>query len=263
MITERGVAEVYVALRTFVGITPSCYKKAITARLAIVSYRGFLMTWKNMRDENIFKAYLDGEDVDQELETLIRRITPLIMNILRRTIVLQNKPADKYTLEDLSQETWRKAFKAKNYRPNAPFRSWMAIIAKNTALDWLKRERRTSIVPSMRKGEVGENEDDTMYMGGLDVGGSEQAEGMAKAYVFLTDYRDCIKRLPKKYEKSFIFTMLQWTQREIATELGFSLGQANKIIQKGLLMIRGCLHEKGWETMPDLSALYEGGILYQ
>jgi len=73
----------------------------------------------------------------------------LIYNFVYRLI------GDRDTAEDLTQETFVKAWKnLKSFDQSKNFRTWLYIIAKNTAFDWLKKKKEIPFSTFMdEKGE--------------------------------------------------------------------------------------------------------------
>ena len=86
-----------------------------------------------MTDEQLVTQYTKGND--KALEILIQRYLPLVYGFSRRY------SGDSDTAADIAQETFVKAWKnLKKFDTDKKFRNWLFAIAKNTALDWLKRK---------------------------------------------------------------------------------------------------------------------------
>ena len=85
-------------------------------------------------------------------EILVDRYKGLIGNLLRGMI------DQRETIEDLSQETWVRAWKAlPETNADLNFQAWLCQIATNVALDHLRRERRIDILffPEWEEEEYG------------------------------------------------------------------------------------------------------------
>ncbi|MCX6813734.1 MAG: sigma-70 family RNA polymerase sigma factor [Candidatus Azambacteria bacterium] len=88
---------------------------------------------KNFTDEQLVKNYFKGDE--KSLEELIRRYLPLIYNFSRRYA------GDPDNAADITQEVFVKVWKnLKKFNTSKNFRVWLFTIAKNTALDWLKKK---------------------------------------------------------------------------------------------------------------------------
>lgn len=88
---------------------------------------------KNMKDEQLVAEYLAGNE--SALETLVKRYLPLVYGFSRRYSGDNDKAAD------IAQEALIKAWRnIKKFDTTKSFRTWLFVIAKNTALDWLKRK---------------------------------------------------------------------------------------------------------------------------
>ncbi len=85
-------------------------------------------------DEQLAADYLGGDE--RALEFLIRKYLAEIYNFAL------SYAKDAAEAEDITQEAFVKLWKNfKKYRPEHRFKSWLFVIAKNTALDHLKKKR--------------------------------------------------------------------------------------------------------------------------
>jgi len=67
---------------------------------------------------------------------LVKRYLNLVYHICRHYV------PDRDEAEDVVQDTFVKVWKnLKKYQPEKSFKAWLAEIAKNTALDWLKKKK--------------------------------------------------------------------------------------------------------------------------
>jgi len=100
-------------------------------------------------DKNLIEQYLRGNE--NSLEILIKRYLPLVYNFSRQFT------GDPSKASDIAQETFVKAWKnIKKFDRERNFKPWILAIAKNTALDWLKR-REDMPFSSFENEETGYN----------------------------------------------------------------------------------------------------------
>jgi RNA polymerase sigma-70 factor, ECF subfamily len=91
---------------------------------------------QNMNDEDkkIIKEFFGGND--EAFKKILKKYLKPVYNFLRILI------KDPDTLDDLSQETFIKAWKnLKKFDQNKNFKTWLFTIAKNTAYDFLKKKK--------------------------------------------------------------------------------------------------------------------------
>lgn len=87
----------------------------------------------HLTDRDLIAAYQKGDDA--ALETLLRRYLGPIYRFLFRMV------KDAHTAEDLTQDTFVKVWRnLKRVDPKKDFRSWIYTIAKNTAIDFLRKK---------------------------------------------------------------------------------------------------------------------------
>lgn len=88
----------------------------------------------NRSDQELIAAYLDGDR--QTLDILVARHYRAIWMFARR---LATAPEDA---EDITQETFIKVWRhLKKFDPERNFKTWLLAIARNTALDFLKKKK--------------------------------------------------------------------------------------------------------------------------
>ncbi len=87
----------------------------------------------NLNDEQLVVRYLAGDE--SAFETLVERYLPLVYGLSRQYSGDEDKAAD--IAQEIFIKVWRHI---KKFDPARSFRSWLFIIAKNTALDWLKKK---------------------------------------------------------------------------------------------------------------------------
>ena len=88
---------------------------------------------EQLTDEQLIARYLKGDEVS--LEVLIKRYLPSIYAFSKRYTGDPDKAAD------IAQETFVKAWRTlKTFDQGRSFQAWIFTIAKNTALDWLRKK---------------------------------------------------------------------------------------------------------------------------
>ncbi len=92
------------------------------------------MKIQELTDEELVKKYNKKQD-QIYLETLIKRYLGPIFGFVRRYV------GNADTASDITQEVFVKVWQnIKRFDTNKSFKPWIFTIAKNTALDWLKKK---------------------------------------------------------------------------------------------------------------------------
>lgn len=85
-------------------------------------------------DKQLVWDYLNGDET--ALNFIIRRHLKLVYNFAYRLT------GNAQVSEDISQETFIKIWKnIKKYDQNQEFKTWLLTVAKNTAIDWLRKRK--------------------------------------------------------------------------------------------------------------------------
>ena len=85
-------------------------------------------------DQQLIADYINGED--KALTALIDRHLKSVFNFAHRFV---GKSEDA---EDIAQETFLKMWRnIKKYRHGENFKTWLFTIARNTAIDWLRKKK--------------------------------------------------------------------------------------------------------------------------
>ena len=88
----------------------------------------------NEEDKKIIRAFFAGDD--KAYEKLLKKYLKSVYNFLRAFV------RDSDTLDDLTQETFIKAWKnLKSFDTKKNFKTWLFTIAKNTAYDFFKKKK--------------------------------------------------------------------------------------------------------------------------
>jgi RNA polymerase sigma-70 factor (ECF subfamily) len=99
-------------------------------------------------DEQLISDYLEGDDTS--LAVLVDRHLPSVYNFAF------SLTRDAQAAEDIAQESFIKAWKnICHFLPTKNFQTWVFSIAKNTAIDWLRK--RKEIAFSVFENDEGEN----------------------------------------------------------------------------------------------------------
>jgi len=86
-------------------------------------------------DVELINKYLKKGD-EKSLEEIVRRYLPVVFNLSRRYVGRTEDAAD------IAQETFVKVWKNINkFDLTKSFKSWILTIARNTAIDWLRKNK--------------------------------------------------------------------------------------------------------------------------
>ncbi len=107
-----------------------------------------MRTMSVLTDEKLVELYLKKQD-EHALEVLVKRYLPLVFGFARRYV------GDRDNASDITQEVFVKVWKNLNqFDRTKNFRTWIFTIARNTALDWLKKKNALpfSVIQNEQKG---------------------------------------------------------------------------------------------------------------
>lgn len=181
---------------------------------------------KNFTDEKLVQIYLKGDE--KALEELVRRYFSLIYAFSRR----YNGNSDNAS--DITQEIFVKVWKnIKKFDTSKNFRVWLFAIAKNAALDWLKKRQAVpiSLLKEFREDEeFFENIADPNQISIID----EIYQNSVSQNLMLA-----IEKLPSKYN---LVVNLHHSKglnfREISGLLGESINTIKSRYRRGLILLR-------------------------
>lgn len=133
---------------------------------------------------------------------------------------------------DVVQETFLRAFRAiKGFKRQAKFSSWLYRIALNLCRDWIRRERRTPIVPTP------EGLDPIEMAREIDP--SPSVEEMAWRGELTRSVEQAMKRLPEEQRTAIILKEYHGlTFQEISDLLGCPLSTVKTRLYQGLSVLR-------------------------
>jgi len=171
---------------------------------------------KKFTDEQLVKNYLKGNE--KSLEELVRRYLPLIYNFSRRY------SGDSDNASDITQEVFVKVWKnLKKFDNSKNFRVWLFAIAKNTALDWLKKKDALPL-------SLIENTADSKQISMVDVIYKKS---------LLSNLQLAIEKLPPKYSSIInLYHIKGLNFREIADFLKEPINTVKSRYRRGLISLR-------------------------
>lgn len=145
--------------------------------------------------------------------------------------------------EDITSEFFIKLIRiAGGFRKGSPHKAWMVKIARNMAIDSLRKSRREVLEYAADDTGQGENGD-----GGGKIacaGAKEHAADVEQKAVFAEDMRlamQCLK--PKEKEVIDMKLLGQFTFKEIAGLTGQPMGTVTWLYNEGIQKLRRCLAE--------------------
>ncbi|MBU6390215.1 sigma-70 family RNA polymerase sigma factor [Patescibacteria group bacterium] len=182
-------------------------------------------------DADLVKTYLAGDE--RALKKLVERHTPALYNFVYRFT------GDSEDAADVVQETVLKAWKhLAKYRTEQNFRTWLFTIARNTAIDWLRKKRSVPFSMFETTDESGAFNDtlaDPLPLAEEVAALAEDKVMLEKALVALSPaYRDV---LLLRYQNDFTFD-------EIGAILGKPLHTVKSQHRRALIILRDILAKR-------------------
>ncbi len=142
---------------------------------------------KNFSDEELVAKYISGDD--SAFEELVERCLPLVYGLARKYC------GDKDKAADIAQEAFVKAWRNMNkFDATRSFRSWLFVIAKNTALDWLKKKEEVKFSSFEKNGE-----EESFSESLIDTAPS--AAAVAEKNLLSDKIRNIVEQLPENYRE--------------------------------------------------------------
>ena len=187
---------------------------------------------QNLDDYTLIESYLKGNDAS--LEALVQRYLKPMYGFVFSYV------KDAQVAEDVTQEIFLKVWKnLKKIEKNKNFKSWLYTVAKNTALDYLKKKK--SIPFSSFEKEDGRN----VLMESL----SDIAPLPDKASEMLQDKRtflQAIGNLSEKYRQVLLLYYYNYLNfREIAEALQEPINTIKSRHRRGLVILKRGLYHIG------------------
>ncbi|MFA6526202.1 MAG: sigma-70 family RNA polymerase sigma factor [Candidatus Buchananbacteria bacterium] len=182
---------------------------------------------KESTDEQLVKAYLAGER--NALEILIKRYLKQIFGFAFSYV------KSEAAAEDITQETFIKAWrKIKKFDTEKQFKSWIFTIAKNTALDHLKK--RHALTFSALDPASGEG-----FLLGTIADKSLRPDELFDLYESDNWFEATIVKLSDKYRQVVIMRQNDQSFREIAQHLGEPLHTVKSRYRRALIQLKNNL----------------------
>lgn len=156
------------------------------------------------------------------LERLYRRASPVLFGCLIR--ILRRRAVAEEALQDAFVSIWQRS---NQYQPHlGAAMGWMVAIARNRAIDLLRRERNAPIsVPELPEEDVSgvpASDEPTVLSG--------------------DSLERCLKQLSGEQQRCLEFAYVRGrTHEEIAGMLGSPIGTVKSWIRRGLFALRACL----------------------
>ena len=177
---------------------------------------------ETLTDEQLIKTYLSGERI--ALEILIRRNLKMVFNFLYRLV------KSRELAEDLSQETFVKSWKnIAKFDSEKKFKNWILTIAKNTALDYLKKKQREVYLEDEDGLDILENFADE----------EDLPDEMMQRQDLALELEDLLRGLPTKSQVVLhLYFQEQMTFQEIADVLEEPLNTVKSRQRRALLDLR-------------------------
>ena len=148
---------------------------------------------------------------------------------LQLIVFLRNRCRDAQIADDIAQDVWLKAWKARSSFTNTSFRAWIFQIARNTLID---HQRRTS----RRKETDGiENADFATEPGEF----PQQREAELQAL------HDCLNEVGSDFVQALRMRLIEEkSTSEIAAEIGQTAGTVYSRIDRGKKQLKPCIEGK-------------------
>ena len=186
----------------------------------------------------IAKAHADA------LEVLYTRYNRLVFSVAL-AVVGDRNVAEEVTL-DVFMRVWRGA---KTYRPaRAKVRTWLMVIARNHAIDVLRRRRR-------RPDSISLDLNDITLLGENDMPDPEESAEMA---VQRKEIRDAFEQLPDEQRQVLLLAYFKgYSQSQIAELLAQPLGTIKTRVRLGMNKLRRLLSnedQSGRKSVDDRTA---------
>jgi len=187
---------------------------------------------KSETDEQLVANYLKGNE--KALEILIKRYLKPIYNFVYRYIGSEEA-------EDVTQEVFLKIWRnLKKFKQNKKFKTWIFSIAKNTAIDFLKKKK---IIPFSEFEK--ESKENTLIETVPD-SFSLPNEFLEKAEL-AEEINSVLEKLPLSYRMVlFLYYTEHFNFREIAEILGESINTVKSRHRRALLMLKKMLEDKNY-----------------
>lgn len=200
----------------------------------------FLFAKKNAHASLLLYNYIMSENHDKTIEKIISGDEDAYAEVVKIYLkpiynFVYRMVLDRDTAEDLTQETFVKAWKnIKRFDRDKSFKTWLFAIAKNTTFDWLKKKKEVPF--SSFTDEEGEN--------WLENVASEEIlpDEILERKNIAEELDIILQKLPPHYRAIFLLHCKEdFTLHEIAEILGEPYNTVKSRHQRGLARLKGNL----------------------
>lgn len=166
-------------------------------------------------------------------EAYIKLIYAVVFDVVKR----------REEAEDITSEFFIKLIRAAGgFKKGSPHRAWMVKIARNMAIDSLRKSSREVLEYAAYNTEAGENGSAEERLERM--GAKEHADDVEKRAVLAEDMRRAMQSLkPKEQEVIDMKLLGQLTFKEIAGITGQPMGTVTWLYNQGIQKLRRCLAE--------------------
>ncbi len=153
-------------------------------------------------------------------QELHRRFAPVIHGIALGLV----GPTDA---DDVTQDVFLKVFhRIADLRDEAALPAWLCGIARNAALDFLRRRKRQQAAPLERDPQA-----------------PDRVEADLAGRVL-----DLVRTLPEAYRETLVLRLVEGLSGpEIAERTGLTHGSVRVNLHRGMGLLRPLLHQEGWQ----------------
>lgn len=170
-------------------------------------------------------------------DQLVARHLSGIHNFLTRLVGSDAAP-------DLAQETFLRAWRARHrLRPDSNLKAWLYAIARNAALDWLRRRRETPF---------SELDTDTDAFADTIADPEPWPEALALRAEIAADLERALQTLPARYRSVVLLHDTEdLTFEAIGTALGLPMNTVKSQYRRALIHLRRSLEDRAPKPAPE------------
>jgi RNA polymerase sigma-70 factor (ECF subfamily) len=189
----------------------------------------------NKTDQDLVVLYLKGNE--KALETLIQRHLDAVFNFIMQYV------KDVPVAEDIAQEVFVKAWKnLKKFDSKYKFKTWLFVIAKNTALDYL-RKKKVFAFSALEKDWLAEGAlDQQIILEPLLKQDSLEYAAPDLVYANFSEIKSAAENLPENYrDVLFLHYDMGFNFREISEKLKQSINTIKTRHRRAIIALRKSL----------------------
>ncbi len=184
------------------------------------------------KDEQLVSDYLGGNE--NAFSIIVRRYLKSIYNFIYRLI------GNVAEAEDITQNVFLSAWKnIKSFKREESFKTWIFSIARNAAIDWLRKKKNITFSDLEKENEEGLIEDTLIDPAPL-------PEELLTSFEDKRKLEEAINQLPLLYrEVIFLYYNNDFTFEEIGKILNKPLNTVKSQYRRALFMLKNILmHQK-------------------